>query len=352
MTTFISKKNLLLLLVIIVILLLAYFLIPVSLPIIFALLTAIILNPAIDGIRNRLPMKRTSAVIIVFTLFILFIGISLYFLTTKVVTQALLFIENLPFYLSKLNRAFIEFQTNFDNRYSDLPPELLYEINSQINQTLINIRNDLANRNLIKDITNIISKIPGYFITFLVYIIALFLFMIELPRLKKQLFSYFTESTADKVNFMVSRLTYVIVGFCKGQFLVSIIIFIVSLIGLLIITPDVALLMSFIIWIIDIIPIIGSIVILAPWALYHFITGNISLGTELLILAAILIIIRRTVEPKIMGQQIGLSPLATLIAMYLGLMFFGVIGFFLGPLVVILFTSAKEAGIIKFQFKI
>ena len=151
---------------------------------------------------------------------------------------------------------------------------------------------------------------------------------------------------------MTARLTFVIWGFFKAQFLVSIIIFIVSLIGLLFIDPEVALLMSFIIWIIDFIPLIGSIVILAPWAIFQLIVGDVSTGTQLLILAAVLLIIRRTVEPKVMGQQIGLSPLATLIAMYLGLVFFGIMGFVIGPLIVIAFTSAKEAGIIKMNFKI
>ena len=71
--------------------------------------------------------------------------------------------------------------------------------------------------------------------------------------------------------------------------------------------------MSLVIWIIDIIPILGSIIILAPWSLYMFISGDVATGTQLAILAAVLLIIRRTVEPKVMGSQIGLSPLPTLI---------------------------------------
>ena len=151
---------------------------------------------------------------------------------------------------------------------------------------------------------------------------------------------------------MTSRLSYVVFGFLKAQFLVSVIIFIVALIGLLIISPEVAIVMSLIIWIIDFIPLIGSIVILGPWSLFHLLTGNISFGIQLAILAAVLLIIRRTVEPKVMGTHIGLSPLSTLIAMFLGLKLFGVLGFIIGPLLLIVFNSAKEAGIIKWNFKI
>lgn len=80
--------------------------------------------------------------------------------------------------------------------------------------------------------------------------------------------------------------------------------------------------------------------------------GNIALGTKLTILGIILLIIRRTVEPKVMGVQMGLSPLAVLIAMFIGAKLFGLVGFIVGPLVVIIFTTAKEAGIIKLDFKL
>src|SRR5690606_15462854 len=118
------------------------------------------------------------------------------------------------------------------------------------------------------------------------------------------------------------------------------------------IAPEYALVMSLIIWIVDFIPILGSIIVLTPWFIYMFIVGDIVQGTQLAILALVLLVIRRTVEPKVMGTQIGLSPLATLIAMFIGLQLIGFLGFFIGPLLVILFTSAREAGIIKMEFKV
>lgn len=337
---------------IILILIALYFLLPISLPLVTAFLTAFILAPLVNLITKNLKIKRHFSIMIVFTLFVCFIGLGSYFLVTKAITQTVYFIEHLPTYITEVNFAWQKFQKDLEYTYEDLPPELVYEINNQVTQALNNLRLEISTRNWIGDITSLVSKIPNYFVTFVVYLIALFLFLLELPRLKSLLYSYMTEKTIGKVTFMISRLNHVFFGFFKAQFFVSVIIFIASLIGLLIIAPDVALLMSFIIWIIDLIPIIGSIVILAPWALFQLFTGNITLGTQLLILAAVLLIIRRTVEPKVMGQHIGLSPLATLIAIYLGLMLFGVVGFFIGPLIVILFTSAREAGIIKINFKI
>ncbi|OIJ17714.1 sporulation integral membrane protein YtvI [Anaerobacillus alkalidiazotrophicus] len=352
MSAIFSKKNLIIITTIIIIIILGYFILPVSMPIIAALITAMLLTPIVRVIQKGTKVKRNLAVFIVFMIFLCFIGLIGYFITTKAITQADYFVKNLPSYITEINYAWMDMQSNLNDKFEDLPTELVREIDSYVQDTLSGLRSTVSSRNFFSDITSILTKIPSYLVTFLVYLIALYLFLLELPKIKEKIFTHLSEKTKDKVQFMSSRLSFVIFGFIKAQFLVSIIIFIVSLIGLLLIVPEVALLMAFIIWIIDFIPIIGSIAILAPWAIYHLIAGNMAIATKLLVLAGILLIIRRTVEPKVMGQQIGLSPLATLIAMYIGLMLLGVIGFIVGPLVVILFTSAKEAGIIKANFKI
>src|SRR5699024_7758983 len=118
------------------------------------------------------------------------------------------------------------------------------------------------------------------------------------------------------------------------------------------ISPDLAFIMSIIIWLIDLIPFIGSITVLGPWALFIFLAGDTIIGTKLSILAIILLALPRIIDLKLMEQLIGLSPLATLISMFIGLKLLGLFGFILGPLLVIAFTSAKEAGIIRWKVKI
>src|SRR5699024_2396242 len=114
-------------------------------------------------------------------------------------------------------------------------------------------------------------------------------------QLKRQFYSILTKETAKKVRFMNDRLANVFLGFFKAQFLVSLIIFITSLLGLLIIVPEVAFVMSLIIWIIDLIPIIGSIIILGPWSVFMFLSGDTVLGIKLAILAIVLLALRRII---------------------------------------------------------
>lgn len=329
-----------------------YFVLPVSIPLIVALITAMILNPLVKLLQKNKKINRNVSVIIVFLLFVILLGFTGTIIATKAIGQIVIFVERIPAHLNQLYGIYENWEDNFRVYTKDLPPEFVRQVINSIEESLVDLTNIVKERLTIDNIAQIFAKIPEYLISFIVYLIALFLFMIELPALKSNLFSLFTEQTAEKVSFMNKRLADVLLGFLKAQFLVSIIIFIVSLIGLLIIAPDVALLMSIIIWIIDMIPIIGSIVILGPWSLYMFLVGDFVMGVNLAILAIVLLTIRRTVEPKMMGQHMGLSPLATLIAMFIGLKLLGFFGLLIGPLIVIAFTSAKEAGIINFDFKL
>ena len=329
-----------------------YFILPISIPLIVALFTAMLLNPLVRFLQKRAKISRKVSVMIVFVLFLLLIGFASAFVVTKAIGQVINFVEDVPKHLNQLNAVYMQWEIKFQDYTQNVPPEFIKQFSESLEGNLDALTTSLKNKITLENIAQFSAKIPEFLISFLVYLIALFLFMIELPLLKEKFYNLLTDATKEKVAFMNERLYNVLFGFLKAQFLVSIIIFIVTLIGLLIIAPDVAILMSLIIWIVDLIPIIGSIIILAPWALYMFLVGSTMMGIKLSILAIILLAIRRTVEPKLMGQQIGLSPLATLIAMFIGLKLIGVLGLFVGPLLVIAISSALEAGIIKWEIKI
>lgn len=340
------------LLSIIIIILIFIYIIPISLPIIFALFTALLIDPLVRLVERQFKWNRKTAVISVFIFILAIISSLLYYTVTRLIGKIIDFTKAAPGHFNTLSGFWIDMQNKLFQYTDGMPAEVVESIQDGLKNIFDSIRIAILELVSYEKITSILTDIPNFIVSLIVFIIALFLFMLELPELKKMVFKNLKESTEEKVRFMIAKLNSIIFGFAKAQFLVSIIIFIVTLIGLLLITPKYAIIMSIVIWIIDIIPILGSIIILAPWALYYFISGDIGTGTQLTILAIILLIIRRTVEPKVMGSQIGLKPLPTLIAMFIGLKLIGVLGFFLGPLVVILFTTAREANIISVNFKI
>ncbi len=320
-------------------------------PFILAIITAFILEPLVRFIQKHLKFKsRLPAVVISFVLFVLSISFIFYVAITRVVNETIRFAERLPYYIIEINFYMENLIEDINKTAAGLPPIFINEMEGQIS-ALLEWATNLA-QGLIPVLAGWVQGIPNLVVVIIIYLIALFLISMDLPKYKEGFYARFEAKNGEKVRYMLQRSTKFFTGFIKAQFLVSIIIFAVSYTGLLLISPSNALIMALIIWLIDFIPIIGSIIILAPWGLFGLLTGDTSTGIQLLVLAAVLLIIRRTVEPKIMGDQIGLPALPTLIGLWLGLYFFGIIGLIVGPLSIIAILSAKEAGIIKLDFKI
>ena len=352
LSRYFTKKNIILVICIVAFSFICYKILPISIPLITALFTSLILSPLVLLLRRKFSFSQKWSVITVFSLFIAVIFVLAFFIMTKVTCEITQIVQNLPHYINDLNQAWSIIEQKMIVAAKNFPHAITEVISTQVQSYIDTISTKIGNFLTIERVTEWIKAIPSFLVSMVVYLIALFLFLIDLPVIKEKVLGIMTPETTKKVSYMSTRLSNVFFGFFKAQFLVSIIIFIVSLIGLLIIKPEVAIVMSIIIWVIDFIPIIGSIVILAPWSAFHIMTNNMTIGIQLAVLAIILLIIRRTVEPKVMGSHIGLSPLATLIAMYLGLKLFGVLGFLIGPLLLIIVQSAFEAKIFKFSIRI
>lgn len=348
----INKRHWTLILLVTFAIILFYFILPISIPLILAFLTALLLNPIVRIVQKKVKINRNITVIIVFLLFLLSAGFIGTIIITKAVAQVVNFVADIPSHFNQINIIYELWVADFQQYTQTLPPEFVKQLTISLQENINALSAIIKEKITLDNIAQLFAKIPQYLISFIVYIMALFLFMLEMPALKIKTYNLLTEQTAKKVTFMTKRLSEVLLGFLKAQLFLSIIIFITSLIGLLIIAPEIALIMALVIWVIDLIPILGSIIILGPWAMYMFLSGDSTMGLKLTALAILLLAMRRIIEPKIMGKNLGLSALVTLISMFLGLKLLGIMGFFLGPLIVILFNSAKEADIIKWKIKI
>lgn len=94
----------------------------------------------------------------------------------------------------------------------------------------------------------------------------------------------------------------------------------------------------------DILPVAGSGGILIPWALISFVTGNASQGIGLLVMYVIITVIRQYIEPKIVGNSLGINPLITLAGLYFGLKMFGFIGMFIVPISIMTLKAFNDTG--------
>ncbi|WP_053366076.1 sporulation integral membrane protein YtvI [Bacillus sp. FJAT-27245] len=351
MTAFFTKKRIAWLCSIAITAIAFYFILPVSIPLIMALITAILLEPGVRLAIGKFGIKRNTSVLVIFTLFVLIVASAGYYVATKAITEAIIAVNRMPDFVNTLSAHWSDAKDAIARTANDLPDAVVIQITGQLDNFIVTIKNTLLEYVNIGNMKALLTNVPNILISFLVYLVALFLFMMDIPRLRNGLQKHLSERTAEKVNIMFSRLSYIMLGFLKAQLLVSVLIFAFSLLGLYLIIPEAAVFAAFIIWIFDFIPIIGSIIVLGPWALLAALIGNGLLAIELSALAAVLITTRHYLEPKMLGSHFRLSPLLTLAAMYLGFKIIGLTGIVLGPILVVAISSAREAGIVKFNYK-
>lgn len=143
----------------------------------------------------------------------------------------------------------------------------------------------------------------------------------------------------DFINQIIKDTGKMIKGYIKSQIKLMLITFIAFSIGLSIINVPYPILISAGISILDIIPVLGTGIVMIPWVIISFVLGNKDMAANLAILYVVLFILRQFIEPMIVGKEIGIKPLYTIIATILGSMILGPIGIIVGPLVAIVIRS-------------
>ena len=117
--------------------------------------------------------------------------------------------------------------------------------------------------------------------------------------------------------------------------------------GLWLLRVDYYLVIGLAVAVLDILPVLGSGSILIPWGIWTLLGGNLPLGAGILLLYGVVTGVRTVLEPRLVGRGIGLSPLVTLVSMYVGMKLLGGGGLILAPMAVTLALFLDEGGHIR-----
>ncbi len=134
----------------------------------------------------------------------------------------------------------------------------------------------------------------------------------------------------------------------KGYILIMFITFCELIIGLFILRIPNAIIIALLISFVDILPILGCGTVLIPWGIISLVSGNILIGIGILVLYVIILVIRNIVEPKIIGERVGIHPLITLLLIFIGLRLMGVLGIFILPVLAIVIIELYKRGKLDF----
>ena len=193
-------------------------------------------------------------------------------------------------------------------------------------------------------LTAIAMRLPSILILSLVILASCLLFSVDFHGLRAflqlQVPSFAQGAVAEAISFF--KLT--VVRFIRAYCIICLVTFFELEIGFLLIGVDYSMTLATIIALVDILPILGCGTVLIPWGIIAILFGNLRLGISLLILCAFITTVRQVLEPRVVGNTIGLHPIAALLAIYTGLNFFGIFGMFMVPILLIVLKHLQDEG--------
>lgn len=327
-------------------------------PFLVAFIISLIIEPAIKFIMRKTNLtRRTSSIIIFILVFVIILGLLAWGLIT-LFSESSSLLQSLNDYFDKL---YIQFQGlisqfNFDKIH--LSEEVLQVIQNSTGDILETASNWL--RNGLTGLINVVTSIPSIAICFGITIIALYFICVDKIYIIDQIEHHLPKVWVMRMGRHLKDLISTLGGYLKAEATLILVSFVISLIGLYVLeftgfNIQYPLLMALFIGFVDALPILGSGTVMIPWAIICAVNGDINLGIAIIILLIIMSIARQVLEPKLVSKNIGVHPIFTLIAMYTGFKFIGIMGLLIGPIVLIIikniFASLIDQGVFKTIFE-
>lgn len=322
-------------------------------PFLIGFIISLIIEPLIRKLANRTGLERkTSAIIILILIFTILIGLIVWGIIT-LVTESSTLLDSINIYIEK----FSSFVDKLKIRELDLPQKVIEIIENCTSKLLNSITTFTTN--FLTNTLQKITSIPIAFIYITITIVSTYFICADKFYILDQLEHHVPRLWVKRFGKHLREITTVLGNYLKAEVILVVISFFIVLIGLTIgkftgLNIEYPLLCALGIAFIDALPIVGSGTVMLPWAIFASIEGNISLALLLVGVYVFTIIIRQVVEPKLVSNKIGIHPIFTLIAMYTGFKIIGIIGLFLGPIILIIlkniFSTMIDDGIVKTIF--
>lgn len=326
-------------------------------PFLVAFIISLMIEPAIKYIMKKTNLTRRTSSIIIFVIVSIVILGSLTWLIITLFSESSSLLQGLNDYFEKAHQIFDDFMKSFDFDKIHLSDEILGVIQNSTGDILNNLSNWI--RKSLTNLLDVVTSLPSIAICIGIAVIALYFICVDKIYILDQIEHHLPKVWVKKIGSHMRELIKTLGGYLKAEASLILVSFIISLIGLYLLkiigfNIQYPLLMALFIGFVDALPILGSGTVMIPWAIICGINGDIKLGIAIIILLIIMSVVRQILEPKLVSKNIGVHPIFTLIAMYTGFKFIGVIGLLIGPIVLIIvkniFASLIDQGVFKTIF--
>ena len=301
-------------------------------------------------VRRRVRMNRTLAGILSVVVLFLVAGGILVLVVIRVSDTAAALISSVPvFYETSVAPGFERIYTRMLELAERMDPSVKDALAGAVPNLITNLGSTVTNLSAraVSWLTSIATRLPRILLSTMICLIATVFIAVDFDRIKNFIRRNLSEKTLRiAVNVRTSFLEMVW-QFLKSYFIIFCITTVEISLGLFIIGVEKPVLIALVIAVLDAFPIVGSGLVLLPWAGAMLITGSYVRGLGLLAVYTWVAVFRQIIEPRIVGKHVGLRPLVTLICMYAGTKLFGGMGLFALPIMAAILADLNSNGVIQ-----
>lgn len=311
------------------------FILPLILPFIVAYILSWIVRPVTEFLYNKVKIPRIVAGSVSLIALFVLLSVALFYIGNIFIKQAINFFRNIPAYLSILAGKLDNICNSCDEVFGLAAGSVRKVVDEHMLRIVDKVKTDVIPGITTRTFYIVIGAV-GFVGILLIIFISAALIIKEVPEIKSK---YKNTDIYRDLTKVTARLADAGTAYFRSQLLIMALVAVCITTGLILIKNEYALLLGLGVALLDALPVLGTGMILIPWSIITLINGNIYAAAVLITTYLICQIIREVLEPKLIGSRIGIKPLYTLISMYIGLKLFGVAGFILGPIGLIIIIT-------------
>ena len=311
---------------------------PLVWPFILAYGLAILISPVVRFLKDKLHFHKNAAAALTLVFAIGGLAVIVYFLANAIVSQAMAFVDEWPGYQEK----FLGYLRNVCGVMEDsfhIEQGVVYErVCDSVDRFMISFEERIMPLVMNNSLQTLLALLDIIIVVALT-VMAVFYMVRDIEKIRK----------ISKNNIFYKELVYIkgllsriLKAYVRSQAIIMTVVAAICAIGLALIGNRYNVVIGIIIGIFDALPLIGAGTVLIPWSIIYIFMGEYIKATILFAIFIICYLTREFLEPRLMGQRIGMTPIATLISIYIGYQLFGFVGMIAGPLVYVMIREILQ----------
>ena len=316
-------------------------------PFVIAAIIALIANPVVRFLEKKVKIVRKAGTAFVIILVIALIVLLGYLIIGKIVDEIINLVTAAPD-IWKRTEETLKSAMGVYNVYLNKMPK---SVQDWMNDSTASMGTGLSDwlsglgEPVAKMTSSLAQNVPLVIIGIIMAILASYSFLAERDYIIRLMRKVLPKQFIRRWNIVFSSMKGAVGGYFKAQFKIMSVVYVILLIGLIILKVDNALLIALIIALLDFLPFFGTGTVMVPWAIIAAFNGEYRLAVGLIITWGVSQLVRQLIQPKLVGDSIGLNPIPTLILLYVGFRAFGAAGLILAVPVGVIVLNLYKAGI-------